>query len=97
MWCDIYLDNFKLLVGVCYRLPNFKDDTGLYEAIRRSSKVPASIMGDFNYHVEWNSLTGERPEDINFLNCVSTFFLFFHSFLFQHNQGTKHTGPGSDN
>ena len=29
LWCDIYLDNFKLLAGVCYRPPNSKDDTGI--------------------------------------------------------------------
>ena len=54
--CDIYLDKFKLLVDVCYRPPNSKDDTDLYEAIKKTSRVPALIMGDFNYHIEWNSL-----------------------------------------
>ena len=78
LWCDIYLDKFKLLVGVCHRPPNSKDETGLFEAIRKTSRVPALIIRYFNYHIEWNSLTGERSEDTNFLNCLKDAFLFQH-------------------
>ena len=61
---------------MCYRPQDSIDDTGLYEAIRKTSRVPALITGDFKYHVEWNSLT--VSEDTNFLNCISYAFLLQH-------------------
>ena len=44
LWCDIYLAMFKLLVGVCCRPPNSKDDRGVYEAIRKTSRVLITLM-----------------------------------------------------
>ena len=37
---------------------------------------PALISGDFEYHIEWNSLTGKRSDDTNFLNHLNDAFLF---------------------
>lgn len=78
LWCDIYIGKFKLLLGVCYRPPNFKEDTGLNEILYKASKEFMLVMGDFNYHINWNTLEGERPEDINFINVTNDNFLFQH-------------------
>ena len=55
---------------------NCKEDTGLYEILNKAIKEFILVMGDFNYHINWNSL-GERSEDINFVNVTKDNFCTF--------------------
>ena len=77
IWCEIGQKNGKLLIGVCYRTPNANEevDKGLYELITRSNKESVIIMGDFNFHVNWNTLEGETRKDRQFMQVIEDEFL----------------------
>ena len=80
LWCEIESGTKKLLIGVCYRPPGVDENTdnGLCELINRVSKESVVIMGDFNYHINWEHMKGERPQDTKFLDCVNGAFLQQH-------------------
>ena len=80
VWCEIQIGRKKLLIGVCYRPPVYEEgaEKGLYEVIEKASKDSTVIMGDFNYHVNWEEEEGERPQDRNCLDLVSDTFLQQH-------------------
>src|ERR1043165_5977640 len=48
---------------------------GLYEVIEKASRESTVIMGDFNYHINWEESEGERTQDKKFLDLVSAAFL----------------------
>ena len=77
MWCEIQNGGKKLLIGVCYRPPVCEEEKekGLYEVIEKASRESAVIMGDFNYHINWEESEGERAQDKKFLDLVNDAFL----------------------
>jgi len=50
-------------------------EKGLYEVIANASKESTVIMGDFNYHIDWEESEGERTQDKKFLDLVNDAFL----------------------
>jgi len=77
VWCEIQSGGKKLLIGVCYRPPVLEEETekGLYEVIKRASRESTVIMGDFNYHIDWEESEGEKIQDRKFLELVNDTFL----------------------
>src|SRR5688572_7389730 len=80
VWCEIQNGGKKLLIGVCYRPPVWEEEKekGLYEVIEKASRESTVIMGDFNYHINWEESEGERSQDKKFLDLVSDAFLQQH-------------------
>ena len=77
IWCEIQHEKGKIIIGVCYRSPDSdKDkDIGLCELIALASRKPVMIMGDFNYHINWDTLEGERSSDKSFMDFVNDCFM----------------------
>ena len=48
VWCQIQLKKSKLLVGVCYRVPDATEEAnqGMYKLLERANKLTSLIMGD---------------------------------------------------
>ena len=81
LWCDIqHGAKNSLLIGVWYRPPNVDEsvDNGLCELLGRVSQESVLIMGDFNYHINWINMEGERHQDNKFLDCINGEFLHQH-------------------
>src|SRR6218665_1068005 len=80
VWCEIQLKNSKMLVGVCYRVPyaTEESDHGMYKLLERANKETSLIMGDFNYHVDWENSEGEKEHDRIFLDFIETSFMQQH-------------------
>ena len=80
IWCEIRLGKEKILIGVCYRVPDANEEAnnGLFTIINKVSKENVVIMGDFNYHINWENMAAERIQDERFLNCINNNFLTQH-------------------
>ena len=80
IWCEIQLSRSKMLVGVCYRVPDATEeaDQGMCKLLEMANKETALIMGDFNYHIDWETLEGEREKDRRFLDFVDACFMQQH-------------------
>ena len=80
VWCEIRNKAETLLVGVCYRVPDSSEesDSGLQELIDKATKMSCIIMGDFNYHIDWNKREGKNKADERFLECMDEHFLTQH-------------------
>ena len=80
VWSEIHYGANRLLVGVCYRPPDVSEETeeGLYEIIGRANKETTIIMGDFNYHIDWEESEGEKWQDKKFLEVFNDAFLQQH-------------------
>jgi len=80
VWCEIKNKNEAILVGVCYRVPDSsgENDSGLHELIRKATKMPCIIMGDFNHHIDWNQRRGKNTADELFVECMDENFLTQH-------------------
>ena len=80
LWCDIKHKKEKILIGVCYRAPDATEDTsqGLCKLVEKVAGERALIMGDFNYHIDWENLEAERPQDKMFMECINDNFLTQH-------------------
>src|SRR5688572_1698860 len=80
VWCEIRNKAETLLVGVCYRVPDSSEesDSGLQELIDKATKMSCIIMGDFNYHIDWNKREGKNKADELFLECMDEHFLTQH-------------------
>lgn len=80
VWCEIQCGVKKLLIGNCYRPPASDEETdnGLCEVIGKASQETAVIMGDFNYHIDWETMEGERTQDKQFMEFVNDSFLQQH-------------------
>jgi hypothetical protein len=80
IWCEIRTHKEKFLIGVCYRVPDTNEEVnnGLFALLNRVSKENVVIMGDFNYHIDWESMEAERLQDEKFLNCINNNFLTQH-------------------
>src|SRR6218665_1257807 len=80
VWCEIRLKKSKMLVGVCYRVPDATEesDHGMYKLLERANKETSLIMGDFNYHVDWENSEGEKEHDRIFLDFIETSFMQQH-------------------
>src|SRR6218665_1683552 len=80
IWCEIQLNRSKLLVGVCYRVPLATEESnhGMCKLLERANKETALIMGDFNYHIDWENSEGEREPDRIFLDFIETSFMQKH-------------------
>ena len=76
IWCEIKYEKQKVLIGVCYRTPDSTEDinNGLCKLVGKVSKERTVIMGDFNYHIDWNNLEAERPQDKVFMECINDNF-----------------------
>jgi hypothetical protein len=80
VWCEIKSVARKMLIGVCYRPPasDEETDSGLFELIGKASKETAIIMGDFNFHVDWENMTGQNNKDNKFIDFINGAFLQQH-------------------
>src|SRR6218665_3602107 len=80
IWCEIQLKKAKMLVGVCYMVPDATEesDHGMYKLLERANKETALIMGDFNYHVDWENSEGDKEPDRIFLDFIETNFMQQH-------------------
>ena len=80
IWCVIKCKKVELLVGVCYREPDSsrENDIGLQELMSKAGKMSLILMGDFNYHIDWQRRLGQRNMDRVFLKFVDDHFLFQH-------------------
>lgn len=80
VWCEIETASSKLVVGVCYRPPTANEvtDKGLCDLIGKLNKGLVLIMGDFNLHIDWNGMRGERGVDTKFLDFFNGAFLYQH-------------------
>src|SRR6218665_2722483 len=69
-----------MLVGVCYRVPDATEesDHGMYKVLERANKETATIMGDFNYRIDWENAEGEKEPDRIFLDFIETSFMQQH-------------------
>src|SRR6218665_1847346 len=72
----------KLLVGVCYRVPDATEECKkycecqeMYKLLERANKETSLIMGDFNYHVDWEHSEGEREQCRLFLDFIEASFM----------------------
>ena len=65
---------------MCYRVPDStkESDSGLLNLIEKVSNMPCVLIGDFNYHIDWNHRMGKRREDELFLECMDEHFLIQH-------------------
>src|SRR6218665_478546 len=88
VWCEIQLKKSKLLVGVCYRVPDATEEAnqGMYKLLERANKETSLIMGDFNYHVDWEYSEGERKQDRLFLDFIEA--SLYNSMLWSQPEGT---------
>ena len=77
VWCELKLKTYKLIIGVCYRTPSSNEDAdkGLCELISKANEKPVIIIGDFNYHVNWDTLEGQTHKDEQFLHFINDEFL----------------------
>jgi ribonucleases P/MRP protein subunit RPP40 len=77
VWCEIQFNKSKMLVGVCYRVPDATEeaDQGLHALLEKANKETALIMGDFNYHIDWIKMEGERKEDRIFVDFIEACFM----------------------
>src|SRR6218665_3635455 len=80
VWCEIQKGKARMLIGVCYRPPSAKEevDDGIWEIVEKASKETLVMMGDFNYHISWEEMEGERKEDRKFIDMVNDTFLQQH-------------------
>ena len=80
VWCEVQINKSKLLVGVCYRVPDAteEEDQGLRKLLEMANRETSLIMGDFNYHIDWERLEGERGKDWIFLDWVNANFMQQH-------------------
>src|SRR6218665_1542969 len=80
VWCEIQFKKSKLLVGVCYRVPDATEEAnqGMYKLLERAYKETSLIMGDFNYHVDWEHSEVEREQDRLFLDFIEASFMQQH-------------------
>src|SRR6218665_356173 len=78
--CEIQLKKSKLLVGVCYMVPDATEEAnqGMCKLLERANKETSLIMGDFNYHVDWENSEGEREQDRLFLDFIEASFMQQH-------------------
>src|SRR6218665_1581579 len=53
--------------------------TILYKLPERANKETSLIMGDFNYHVDWEHSEGEREQDRLFLDFIEASFMQQHA------------------
>src|SRR6218665_3810021 len=69
-----------MLVGVCYRVPDATEESahGMYKVLERANKETATIMEDFNYHIDWENSEGEKEHDRIFLDFIETSFMQQH-------------------
>ena len=68
IWCEIQINRSKILVGVCYRVPDATDeaDQGTCKLLELANKETSVIMGDFNYHIDWeNAMRMEKKTGIS--------------------------------
>ena len=91
VWCEIQSGKARVLIGACYRPPSAKDevDDGLWEIVEKASKETMVMMGDFNYHINWEEMEGEREEDRRFIDMVNDTFLQHH-FVETTREGSKY-------
>src|SRR6218665_1052141 len=80
VWCEIQFKKSKLLVGVCYRVPDATEEVNqvMSKLLERANKETSLIMGDFNYHVDWEHSEGEREQDRLFLDFIEASFMQQH-------------------
>ena len=79
VWREIKNKNEKMVIGLCYCPPDSskENDIGLHELINRVT-TGACIMGDFNFHIDWNKKQGKKPSEDLFLECMDENFLTQH-------------------
>src|SRR6218665_3513513 len=51
---------------------------GMYKLLERANKETSLIMGDFNYHVDWENSEGEREQARLFLDFIEASFMQQH-------------------
>src|SRR6218665_3108885 len=80
IWCEIQLKKSKLLVGVCYRVPDATEEANQsrYKLLERANKETSMIMGDFNYHIDWEISEEEREQDRLFVDFIEASFMQQH-------------------
>ena len=75
IWCEIQLNRLKMLVGVCYRVPDATEeaDRGMCKLLEMANKGTSLIMGDFHYHIDWGNLEEERGKIFCYIRkyCLS--------------------------
>src|SRR6218665_3378598 len=80
VWCEIQLKKSKLLVGVCYRVPDATEEAnqGMYKLLERANKETSMIMGYFNYHIDLENSEGEREQYRLFMDFIEASFMQQH-------------------
>src|SRR6218665_3378051 len=53
-------------------------DHGMHKLLERANKETALIMGDFNYHIDWENSEGEKEPYRIFLGFIETSFMQQH-------------------
>ena len=51
----------------------------MYKLLEMASKETALIMGDFNYHIDWENSEGEREQDRLFIDFIEASFMQQHA------------------
>src|SRR6218665_477551 len=69
-----------MLMEVCYRVPDVTEeaDQRMYKLLGKANKETSLIMGDFNYHIDWENSEGEREQDRIFLDFIEASFMQQH-------------------
>src|SRR6218665_2538863 len=62
----------------CQMPPKKPANQGMYKLLERANKETSLIMGDFNYHVDWEHSEGEREQDRLFLDFIEASFMQQH-------------------
>ena len=87
VWCEIRIDNEKLLLGAVYKSPSSDrvNQEKLFELIKKAANLGHNhmiVLGDFNFpEVDWKNWTvngGEGIMAFKFVECVRDNFLFQH-------------------
>ena len=102
VWCQIDLDNSRLVLGACYRstASTSENDKELFHLLKRATRVSLGtqimILGDFNYpdidyrNVDHGVGIGVGSESLRFLDVVRDTGLYQHVREFtRYREGTE--------